>query len=372
MMITQNCLRVYSPGRSNWTLYGLVMRCAQSIGLHRDGTNFKLSPFKTEMRRRLWWYLCAAETRAAEDHGISAPYTTGNPSETRFPSNLDDSDLTPEMTQLPMAKSSWTGMTFSIMIYETTVALPKLYRSSSATWNYEGSGGAIGSNILNEFSAQLNRRYLSHCNPEIPVQQATILMGQQLSIKTDFVMHQRSLNLNPNSTQEYSVATESLLDKACTILEMDLQTRTKDLLRDFRWLLATYTQYYPLTYALWYLCVNPSGPHVERTWTAVEKTIEISLHHGLPAKQGSKWMIVQALRRKAVSIRESAQRQSTIDHANNDVVGLGGFAAESGQALDGSVPDLSFWDMSTTDFADWSTLVDNFNVYQFEGGDGVY
>jgi hypothetical protein len=234
MMITQNCLRVYSPGRSNWTLYGLVMRCAQSIGLHRDGTNFKLSPFKTEMRRRLWWYLCAAETRAVEDHGISAPYTTGNSSETRFPSNLDDSDLTPEMTQLPMAKSSWTGMTFSIMIYETTVALPKLYRSSSATWNYEGSGGAIGSNILNEFSAQLNRRYLSHCNPEIPVQQATILMGQQLSIKTDFVMHQRSLNLNPNSTQEYSVATESLLDKACTILEMDLQTRTKDLLRDFR------------------------------------------------------------------------------------------------------------------------------------------
>ncbi|KIM99329.1 hypothetical protein OIDMADRAFT_166955 [Oidiodendron maius Zn] len=372
MAIYLNCLRVYRPGRSTWTLYGLVMRCAQSIGLHRDGSNFKLSPFKSEMRRRLWWYLCAAEARAAEDYGISAPCITGNPSETRFPSNLDDSDLTPEMTHLPMAKSSWTGMTFSIMIYETTVALPKLYRSSPATWNYEGSGGTTGSNILNEFSAQLNRRYLSHCNPDIPEQQATILIGRLLSIKTDFVMHQRSLNLSPNSTQEYYVATESLLDKACTILEIDLRTRTEDLLRDFRWLLAIYHQYYPLTYALWYLCVNPSSPHVERAWNAVDKTIEIGFHHGLPVKHGFKWMMVQGLRRKAVSIRESAQRQSTIDHTDNGIVALGGFAAESGHASDGRVPDLSFWDMSTADFADWSTLMDNLNVYQFEGGDGVY
>ena len=33
----------------------LMVNIAQSMGLHRDGEQFNLSPFETEMRRRVWW-----------------------------------------------------------------------------------------------------------------------------------------------------------------------------------------------------------------------------------------------------------------------------------------------------------------------------
>jgi hypothetical protein len=49
------CVRRHDDTRFVWSLTGLALRIAQSLGLHRDGTKFGLSPFDTEMRRRLWW-----------------------------------------------------------------------------------------------------------------------------------------------------------------------------------------------------------------------------------------------------------------------------------------------------------------------------
>jgi hypothetical protein len=49
------CVRRHDDTRFVWSLTGLALRISQSLGLHRDGTRFGLSPFDTEMRRRLWW-----------------------------------------------------------------------------------------------------------------------------------------------------------------------------------------------------------------------------------------------------------------------------------------------------------------------------
>lgn len=48
------CLRSHEDGRVLWSLLGIVVRVAVSMGLHRDGTHFNLSPFEIEMRRRCW------------------------------------------------------------------------------------------------------------------------------------------------------------------------------------------------------------------------------------------------------------------------------------------------------------------------------
>ena len=52
------CVRRHDNTKSVWTLTGLLMRMAVSLGLHRDGEQFNLPPFQTEMRRRLWWQVC--------------------------------------------------------------------------------------------------------------------------------------------------------------------------------------------------------------------------------------------------------------------------------------------------------------------------
>lgn len=46
-----------------WSLAGLAMRVAQTMGLRSDGVHWGLSPFNVEMRRRLWWELCTLEAQ---------------------------------------------------------------------------------------------------------------------------------------------------------------------------------------------------------------------------------------------------------------------------------------------------------------------
>jgi hypothetical protein len=62
-------LRRNDDARKIWTLTGLVVRIAQTLGIHRDGSHFNLPPFEIEMRRRLWWQVCILDQRASEDHG---------------------------------------------------------------------------------------------------------------------------------------------------------------------------------------------------------------------------------------------------------------------------------------------------------------
>lgn len=62
-------LRRNDDARKIWTLTGLAVRIAQTLGIHRDGSHFGLAPFQIEMRRRLWWQVCVLDARSSEDHG---------------------------------------------------------------------------------------------------------------------------------------------------------------------------------------------------------------------------------------------------------------------------------------------------------------
>ena len=50
--------RRHDDSRFVWTMTGLATRIANAMGIHRDGAQFGISPFETEMRRRLWWQVC--------------------------------------------------------------------------------------------------------------------------------------------------------------------------------------------------------------------------------------------------------------------------------------------------------------------------
>jgi hypothetical protein len=62
-------LRRNDDARKIWTLTGLAVRIAQTLGIHRDGSHFNLPPFEIEMRRRLWWQVLILDARSSEDHG---------------------------------------------------------------------------------------------------------------------------------------------------------------------------------------------------------------------------------------------------------------------------------------------------------------
>ena len=60
------CVRRHDHTRFVWTLTGTVIRLAQSLGIHRDGSNFNLAPYETEIRRRIWWQVCTLGKNTSE------------------------------------------------------------------------------------------------------------------------------------------------------------------------------------------------------------------------------------------------------------------------------------------------------------------
>ena len=55
------------------TMVSLLVNIAQSMGLHRDGEQFNLPPFETEMRRRLWWAVRTIGKNSTKDANFDLP-----------------------------------------------------------------------------------------------------------------------------------------------------------------------------------------------------------------------------------------------------------------------------------------------------------
>ncbi|KAI0536250.1 fungal-specific transcription factor domain-containing protein [Xylaria digitata] len=105
-----------ADNHSNWIMGGTVMRIAQKMGYHRDGEQFNLSPFETEMRRRLWWHVFTQDSRNAMLSGLSHAWVTTN-WDTKMPLNINDADLSPNSMEPLVAQNGPTEMAFVLLIY---------------------------------------------------------------------------------------------------------------------------------------------------------------------------------------------------------------------------------------------------------------
>jgi len=339
-------------------MYGLAVRSAQSIGLHRDGKNFNMSPFETEMRRRLWWNIASTDSRAAEDHGIFLISSEGS-SDTQYPLNIDDRELSPDMQVLPVAKLRWTEMTFPLIIIETTRVLQQLHQTPATSFNAISSE-ANKIKVVNDLVARFETTYLSHCDHNIPIEQATILMSRMMTEKLSCIIRLQSLKRS--DFENNTPATEETLSAACKILELYLEFQLNDLLGKFHWLSERFAQYHMLTYLLWHLCVRPVGPSVVKTWDIVNKTFEVAIYRNSSAV-GSKWEVLRLLKEKAIQAREVQIMGSSMENAATDnLSALHDLSGESRETSDFTFGDAAHWDMTGLGIPDWNNLVGNFDM----------
>ncbi|KAF5855180.1 hypothetical protein ETB97_009757 [Aspergillus alliaceus] len=287
------CLQVYDSGRAGWSLIGLAIRLAQSLGLHKDGNHFNLPPFESEMRRRLWWSLYVLEARSPENHGIVLD-ALDHLSDACLPLNANDSDLAPDMQTLPCPRVGWTEMSFTILKAEISQIFRKISEPALTS--------VSGQNIFEYHAYRLEESYLKCCDDNIPVQRVTALATRTIIAKMQFIMKRRSCCRG--SGLRY---TEELLNEACNILEISLSIYSDDLMKGFYWYAKTYTQYNVLTYVLGHLCALPQGPSINRAWKAVDESFQLVDSSDIPHEFGSKWTILRLLRGKALQLRQPAR-----------------------------------------------------------------
>ncbi|KAF2123215.1 hypothetical protein BDV96DRAFT_15587 [Lophiotrema nucula] len=159
---------------------GVAIRLAQKIGLHRDGTTLGLSPFETEMRRRMWWQLAQTDFKMADMQGVNASLdlTAGD---TKYPLNIDDEDLFPDMTELPPERKGIINVTICRLRCEIVDALRQFAPSSSPHLRFE----AICTpdltleqkdDIIDTIEDNLEMKYVRYCDPANPLHHLVLCM----------------------------------------------------------------------------------------------------------------------------------------------------------------------------------------------------
>jgi hypothetical protein len=255
------CVRRHDDTRFVWSLTGLTLRISQSLGLHRDGSVFGLSPFDTEMRRRLFWQLCILDTRASEDHG-SDPSILDYSFDTKFPLSINDDDLDPNATEPPVPREGVSEMTFCLIRYEICNLTRKLtYTPPGETpWKIAGKQPLSleeKEEMIRDCARHLEKTYLRYCEDAGPLYWVAATVARLILAKMSLIIyHPLTQPGKPNSLSRD--IKDRLFMASIEIIEYSRILESEASTKQWGWLFHTCNQTISLSY------IPSSLPHWSR------------------------------------------------------------------------------------------------------------
>ena len=255
-----------------WTLTGLAIRLARALGLHRDGTVFKLSNYETEMRRRLWWSLIVLDLRTAEDYGTD-PSIMEQTFDTRMPLNIGDTEISLTTMQAPESQIGYTEMTFCLLRYEVSSTIRRLDYVPPGTGRCHDIESSLSlqqkEHMIESTIKRLEQRYLQYCDMRVPIQWVTATVGRLVMAKLWLTVYHPLQR--PGSSIELSQSVkERLFVTSIEVVEYARLLETEQSTAKWGWMFRTYVQWYALAYILAELCISTAGDIVDRAWRAVD------------------------------------------------------------------------------------------------------
>lgn len=319
------CLRRNNDARVIWTLTGLVVRIAQTIGIHRDGTHFGLKPFEVEMRRRLWWQVCILDTRASEDHGCD-PTILEQSFDTKMPLNINDADITPDMKEFPPDRQGCTDMSFCLLRFEVANYFRRI--NYVPPGNPKSCGEYFSAVTLEEKEKwiaechqKIEERYLKHCDMTVPLYWVTATVARLMMSKMWLMVYHPFQRQDGGATLSNETK-DKLFITSLENMEYSLLLETEARTMKWGWLFRTYVQWHALAFMLSELCYRTTGDMVERAWAAVEKTRDgrWGIVITEDTNSGHLWRPLRKLYRKAKEARQRGLQEEQRMAGQNRVV----------------------------------------------------
>ncbi|KAF2119549.1 fungal-specific transcription factor domain-containing protein [Lophiotrema nucula] len=313
-------LRRNDDARKIWTLTGLAVRIAQTLGIHRDGAHFDLPPFEIEMRRRLWWQVCILDARSSEDHGCD-PTIVEAQFDTKMPLNINDTDLEPSMKAFPEERIGFTDMTFCLIRFEVANIFRRILYVPP------------GPNRCNQFFAtltipekekwisechqRLEDKYLKNCDMSIPLYWVTATISRLVMSKMWLIVYHPHQRRDGGASLPQETK-DKLFITSLENIEYSLLLETEARTMKWGWLFRTYVQWHAIAFLLSELCVRTKGEAVDRAWRALEATagkwwFPLTEQNYRKGKQGCLWKPLRKLMTKARAARE---REMALERAS--------------------------------------------------------
>ncbi|KAH7155663.1 fungal-specific transcription factor domain-containing protein [Dactylonectria estremocensis] len=269
-------VRCEDDSRFCWSLTGLLIHLARGMGLHRDGTHFGLSPFETEMRRRIWWQLLVLDLRSVDELGTDLAIGE-RAFDTKMPTNINDADLNPESTQFPEPKESRSDCAIALVRYEICALSRRLVTASSALASLCPRGMAMNGASLAERERMLievyqgvETKFLKHViiHETDPLYWMAAMIARIIMAKMCLVIYQPMLF--PGSEMELTEeARQRVYVAAVEMIEYSHILNTDPRCKQYRWIFLTYTSWHAMAYFLIESGRRPWTPLVERGWQAL-------------------------------------------------------------------------------------------------------
>ncbi|KAI4140836.1 MAG: hypothetical protein LQ341_003683, partial [Variospora aurantia] len=306
------CVRRHDDSRFVWTMTGLLIRLAQSMGLQRDGEQFGLSPYETEMRRRLWWTLIHLDLRASEDHGTD-PTIVDQSFDTRFPLNINDEDIDPAMRAPPPEHDGATEMTFDLVRFTVSTTARRMSYAPPGRGKCADRSGTFTlehkERLIDELHQHVEKKYLQHCDMNIPLHWVIGTVLRLVLAKMWLIVH-HPLQREDFDSKELSEETKDRLFRTSVdIIQWSSVLEKEPSTKKWGWIFRTYVQWHAVAFVLSQLCVRTKGAEADRAWQAIGEILgDINAQLSTP-KRGMLWKPLRRLLKRAQAVRAKALEQ---------------------------------------------------------------
>lgn len=256
--------------RAHSALCGTAIRIAECMGLHRDGTEYGLSPVETHVRRLIWYQLCFLDLRTCEAQG-PRPGIRREEYDTQFPLNVDDVEL----EKYPPPKKSanrWTDMTLSLIRMEFNEMHRVVWVERVRLEKKKTSLTAILAKVEN-FHRDMREKYLPLIDETIPIQHFGRLVFDVLYYR----MHIMILHRYHNSvaTKIPDRLRQIILTSGTQQLEDSIEIATSPLLKPWAWYIGAMQQWHAAFLLLIEVFAYPMRREADRIWACLDYVFEV-------------------------------------------------------------------------------------------------
>jgi hypothetical protein len=259
--------------------------------------------------------------RASEDQGTEMAIRL-NSFDTKFPSNINEADLSPEMTQSPLEQAGFSDCTIARVSAAGVTNIAQQMMARSAV--NDGIAGVMDqSRLLNEITRRVERDYLDTVPDQHSRLVAMAVKCARLVMAKLTVIVFLPILFTADTASLTTEIRNRLLIAAIEVAEYNHALNTE--VPQFRWIYQTHTQWHCIIYLLMEITRRPYSPLMERAWSALHSGWLIPPEAFTEEKNPRIWLPLRKLIKKAGKyravelIRLRADRQAAETLAMDDL-----------------------------------------------------